>query len=348
MAKRKTLPKDFEEIVSTGDVSAIKAVFAKCDINAYGGYNKGNALSFRLDDEMMKWCVEQGADIEYVDAYGYTPLLLHAGHSYAQTQALCLIEMGADITYKGSFPSRTVMDNAVSSGSIEVVKRLCENGIGEETCTRALENAMKGACPLDALKLTCVAQYLIGERKSPVTEQMKTLMKKIGEEIEFYRSSMDKDFAAQIDAALEILYPLFDTQPVPKRVLFDGKTKIKVKSHTWQKQHAELWQLLVPGSGKADTMQGEVIRISGKLSYEILDNGCMNWDGEYRKLANALSDFLRTGKRLKEKEYTELDVIFGKIKDANEKEMCRLTELCVSWVLNNPEPVPTGETTYRR
>ena len=42
MAKRKTLPKDFEQLVEDGNEQEIKNVFERCDINVYGGYNKGN------------------------------------------------------------------------------------------------------------------------------------------------------------------------------------------------------------------------------------------------------------------------------------------------------------------
>lgn len=38
-SKRKTLPKNFEEIVAAGDEKAIMEVFQKCDVNAYGGQN---------------------------------------------------------------------------------------------------------------------------------------------------------------------------------------------------------------------------------------------------------------------------------------------------------------------
>lgn len=44
--KEKTLPKDFEQLVQTASDEDIKKVLGKCDINAYGGYNKGNALEF--------------------------------------------------------------------------------------------------------------------------------------------------------------------------------------------------------------------------------------------------------------------------------------------------------------
>ena len=75
MAKRKTLPKDFEQLVQTASDEDIKKVLGKCDINAYGGYNKGNALEFPLSEEMMRWLIEQGIDINYVDQYGYTAAL---------------------------------------------------------------------------------------------------------------------------------------------------------------------------------------------------------------------------------------------------------------------------------
>ena len=45
--KRKTLVKDFDEIFERGNEEEIKAIFEKCDINAYGGYDKTNALSFK-------------------------------------------------------------------------------------------------------------------------------------------------------------------------------------------------------------------------------------------------------------------------------------------------------------
>ena len=68
MAKRKTLPKDFEQLVQTASDEDIKKVLGKCDINAYGGYN-------------------------YVDQYGYTPLLYHAGRMSSEKQAIALVTL---------------------------------------------------------------------------------------------------------------------------------------------------------------------------------------------------------------------------------------------------------------
>ena len=351
MAKRKTLPKDFDVIVKSGDRETIKAVFDKCDINAYGGYGKGNALFFMLDDEMIKWCTDNGADINYVNQYGYTPLMEHAGNYYAQQQALCLMELGADIRAEGAFPKRSVMDIAVESGSIDVVKCLIEKGIdpnvkGAGDLT-SLERALYIARPFDIIRLEPVAEYLLNNG-AEVTPMLKQFMTKLGKEIEFRRPDMNSEYTPQIDAALEKMYALLDVEPVPKRVTYDGKSKIKIKGKTWQKQHSKLWDMLVPSSGHANTVQGEVIRISGKLGYEILDNGCINWDAQYRKLVTALEKYLHMGNMLESSEYDELAEIFKGIKNADEKAINRMTELCVKWVTMNTDAMPLEETEYTR
>ena len=96
--KRKTLVKDFEEIVERGNEEKIKAVFKKCDINAYGGFYKTNALGFLLPNEVMKWLVNQGADINYKGRFQMTPLHLHAHEINGQID--CLIRLGANIEAK--------------------------------------------------------------------------------------------------------------------------------------------------------------------------------------------------------------------------------------------------------
>ncbi len=69
---------------------------------------------------------------------------------------------------------------------------------------------------------------------------------------------------------------------------YDGVSPIFVKSKRWTQQFDELWKMLVPDKGHAFTVQGEVIRIVGKVTREILDNGSINWDSEYEKLTQAL------------------------------------------------------------
>ena len=104
----------------------------------------------------------------------------------------------------------------------------------------------------------------------------------------------------------------------------------------------------MPGSGYANTVQGEVIRITGKATYEILDNGCMNWDDDYRKMIVALKKYLQMGEKLSDAEYDEIAEITKDIKNKDEAALNRLTELSVKWVVQNPNPIAIGEIEYGR
>lgn len=54
------------------------------------------------------------------------------------------------------------------------------------------------------------------------------------------------------------------------------------------------------------------------------------------------------GNSLQEKEYEELDDIIHSIKDADEKEIDRMTELAVKWVTLNLEPITVENADYKR
>jgi hypothetical protein len=50
-------------------------------------------------------------------------------------------------------------------------------------------------------------------------------------------------------------------------------------------QFFEMWDRLVPESGQAATVQGEVVRAAGRLADEMLANGCCNWDDGFERLS---------------------------------------------------------------
>ena len=45
-AKKKTLPKNFVELLKAGELATLQAVFDTCDVDARGGYAKQTALAF--------------------------------------------------------------------------------------------------------------------------------------------------------------------------------------------------------------------------------------------------------------------------------------------------------------
>jgi len=53
---------------------------------------------------------------------------------------------------------------------------------------------------------------------------------------------------------------------------------------SWQKEFSELWDALVPAEGQAETLQGELVRIAGKLTDQAYRNGNMNWDRDHERM----------------------------------------------------------------
>ena len=108
------------------------------------------------------------------------------------------------------------------------------------------------------------------------------------------KESISKEQADELSSLLDEFFDRFDISPVvvPHIDKHDGVSAITVTGKTWKEQYNELWAYLVPESGKAQTVQGEMIRIIGKVSYEILDNGGLNWDADYRNMLKALSGYM--------------------------------------------------------
>ena len=116
----------------------------------------------------------------------------------------------------------------------------------------------------------------------------------------------------------------------------------------------QLWDLLVPKSGKAETAQGEVIRIAGRIQHEFLDNGCINWDDDFSKMLDAFLKYVQLGNGFSGNDLKSAEVLVQLLKDNGDKGFIddRLTTvLCscaVDWVKRNPEDIPLLDTDYNR
>ncbi|NDV66681.1 ankyrin repeat domain-containing protein [Bacteroides sp. 224] len=351
--KRKTLPADFEQIVTNAGSAELQAIFDKCDINAYGGFWKGNALTFcGINEEFIQWLVTQGIDLNAGDTWGYRPVSYQA--EYSSNNLKVLLELGADIEKRDNY-NCTPLCNAVSKCHIQAVTALLENGAdvhslngnGSDLMT-PLEKGLAHCSNIDICKMAEIADMLLAAG-AKTTPKMKNLVKKIGETFEFYRADFNKDYLPTTEQALEHLYHLFDAEPVAKRNIHNGIDPILVKSSTWQQQFAELWEMLIPGTGHAKTVQGEVIRITGKVSREILDNGAPNWNKGYKKLPQALPMYFAMGNQLPPQEHEEARSLSLSVSANSEDDtLNRLCELAVWWVLLNPEPIALQGVDYER
>lgn len=118
------------------------------------------------------------------------------------------------------------------------------------------------------------------------TPRMREFVTRIGEKFEFLRADYNPESVDKVSAALDRLYQIFDVEPVPRRYVHDGVSPIVINAQE-ENIFAALWQQLVPGIGAANSLQGEVIRIAGKIIYELDGNGGINWDADYKKMADA-------------------------------------------------------------
>ena len=368
-AKRKLLPKDFDVMLKAGDLAALRAVFDVCDLEARGGYSKHTALSFvDCPDDLVRWLIGQGADIEAQDSYQRTAL--HARAASRRGEIGLLLELGANIDavdYQGDTP----LHCAAQFANLDAVRRLIDQGARTHALSvmklTPLEAALQRCSNIDIPAVADIAALLLPadpqpakglgalikgvfrrtESRAPVTPRMRELVQRIGETFEFHRQGFNPDSVEATSAALDRLYQLFGATPVPRRVMHDGRTPIVARSKRWEDQHQELWATLVPSSGAASTVQGEVIRITGRVANEIEGNGGGNWDADYRKMTRALLTHLASGASLPPEDLDRAAKLVSEVRTRDEAA-ADLCQLAVRWVALNPAPMPLDPPDYRR
>ena len=115
-----------------------------------------------------------------------------------------------------------------------------------------------------------------------------------------------------------------------------------------------LWDSLVPSMGKAETAQGEIIRIAGRIQHEFLDNGCINWDSDFQKMLDAFLKYVQLGNGFSKEDLMYAELLVQLLKENGDRGFIddRLTTvLCscaMAWVKQNPETIPPLEADYIR
>ena len=351
--KRVTLPKEFNELLTDGNIDQLKAVYNKCELTAHNGrYSLSTALHFGgVPDELVIWLIEQGLDINIPDYYGATPLYRQA--ILGRDTVKLLLELGADIEKPNNYGD-TPLHMAAEFFHPKTVKFLIDKGANVN-----VENDM-GRTPLASVLMVCRGIYIaqtaeiasmLLDAGAKKTSKMKERVEQIGKDFEFHRESIHPDYIEAADKGLTKLYELFDVKPVAKRITHDGVSPILVKEGSWEEQYEELWSFLIPSSGAAKTVQGEVIRIPGRVRDELDRNGGVNWDRDYRKMLQAMPQYLSLGIPLSDQELEETKELIAQVhgKDFDdEPRLDRLCQLAIAWIKQNPEPLLLEKTSYKR
>ena len=345
--KKKTLPANFNELIEAKDLDALKAVFNECELNAYDRYSfKKPALSFYdIPLELMDWLIAQGADVNVKDEYDRTPLHYHAQVNDIERVTL-LLEKGADIESKAAYDETPLLGAGYHP---EVTALLIAKGANVKAKDDMNHNPMEVmlyAQSIDIPKAAKTAELYLKAGLKP-TKFAKEQITRIGEDFEFHRIDFNPEYLEETDAGLQQLYKLFNVSPVPRRIQHDGKSPIVLAGDTWEERYEQAWTLLVPGSGSATTVQGEVVRIAGRVNDELLRNAMGNWDKECRKMLTAISGYLQQGNPLLESELAEVADIQKHILEDDGTGSQRLCELATAWVVQNPEPIALGKVNYK-
>lgn len=368
--KKKLLPKDFEALLKKGDVDVLKAVFEITDVNARGGYSKQTALAYNdCPDELAQWLVASGAEVSAQDSYGATPLHSRAGHWQGRIDTL--LQLGADvhaIDQRGNTPlhdAARVRNVAAARTLLQYCARADTLNKDQQTpLVHALQdcdnNKITGVADIAELLLAAEAckskqasslfSKILGRDQgssSTVTAEMKEHVQRIGTNFEFHRAGFNRETVGETSAGLDKLYALFGVEPVPRRVVHDGKTPIIANASRWEDRHQELWQLLVPSEGAASTVQGEVVRISGQIADELERNGGVNWDADYKRMADAFLAHVGSGVPLPAAALADAGRLIGDVK-RRAGDTQRLCELAVAWVALNPNAIRLDKPTYAR
>ncbi|MCY7083605.1 ankyrin repeat domain-containing protein [Streptococcus oralis] len=351
--KRVTLPKEFKDLMDEGNIEALKAVYDHCELTAHDGrFSLCTPLHMGgVPDELVIWLVEKGLDINIPDYYGATPLYRQAILGRDTVKLLC--ELGADIEKPNRYGD-TPLHMAAEFFHPKTVKFLINKGANVN-----VENDM-GRTPLASVLMVCRGIYIaqtaeiasmLLEAGAKKTSAMKEKVENIGKDFEFHRESIHPDYIEAADKGLTKLYELFDVKPVEKRITHDGVSPIKLVEGSWEEQYEELWSFLIPSSGPAKTVQGEVIRIPGRVRDELDRNGGVNWDRDYRKMLQALPQYLSLGIPLSDQELEETKELIAQVhgKDFDdEPRLDRLCQLAIAWIKQNPEPLLLEKTSYKR
>lgn len=375
---RTTLPKGFIEFCydhmldwTAESIAECKQMLLPCDPNARdrGGY-KETALHKCIPLEVVEWLVERGADVNLANTYG-TPLFKHAAWGHYD---ICkyLIEHGADVNIT-AHGERTALISAVYSsrtGNYDTVCLLLAHGA--DPCHRAAawDNSRTPLRYLMAGRDTSwykdkpdIAEVLIKAQREQggiPEEEWKKIQENVsfmGHELELLKCDGVDEYCREIEAIMNRYYTIFDVAPAKPVLKHDGKSPIEVDGKcSVVEQHNALWDYLVPASGKCATVQGEVIRITGRVDSEANCNGGANWDAEYRKMLDALGQYFLLGNALDGHELEkaqEAAIEINRFKAAPgcfgcQKQIDFLTELAVKWVRQNPEPIALDGVAYKR
>ena len=351
MRLRKTLPADIEQIIASGDVEAVARAVERCEVGAYlrGSAYEPRLMHFPASEEITDFLLARGEDINSRDRYQRTPI-------HARVRSRCLDQIPMLIARGGDINARDTSDQTALFGVVERfpladVSRMIAWGADPRVVA---DSRVHGKSTLMEYALRQESLF-DAPRALPVMRLLLSLGAPVGERVPVALRSMDRmrctfvthglpDHLSQsrvdeASAALSELCALFGVeQREAQRAPVVGEQLELDPSVPALRQHGELWDLLVPDSGQCQTLQGEVIRIAGRVGYEVYDNGGINWDRSFGKLLDQYLSVVRSGLPMPPDSVARAEAAVASLKSRSMSHQAvdDITELAVAWVRLNP------------
>ena len=169
--KRNTLPRDFVELLKSGDLATLQAVFETCDVDAREGFAKRTALAFdECPDALARWLVSRGADLGATDTWGNTPL--HSRARSWRSNIAVLLELGADVN-ADTASIGTPLHAAADSKHAETARQLLLHGARVDALNKEgltpLEIALRGCNNADLDRMPAFVKVMLdaGAARTP-------------------------------------------------------------------------------------------------------------------------------------------------------------------------------------
>ncbi|MFT3712366.1 MAG: ankyrin repeat domain-containing protein [Archangium sp.] len=150
----------------------------------------------------------------------------------------------------------------------------------------------------------------------------------------------------------ELFADLPDALPEVKKqevvVMTEGRIPDGPPGAKWQQEHDRLWKLLVPARAEAPTLQGELIRCTGRLASEAFRNGNINWDARFEDMCRFIGDAVGEGDAFDKNERLEIRTWLATVKNEHRapdlsgegSAYYRLSEAAVKYCQRTPELRP--------
>lgn len=215
---RKTLPKNFQELIQNGVDEEIQAALMKCEVGAYDYPSSKNTALFYtgLSRGVIEWLLARGERLNHRNSYGRIPL--HAQAEVPNGAVLLYLELGAEVNAVDR-ARETPLFRAAVSYQTENMKILLAHGAdmyqkSKVSGCNALEAMLSQSTNGNIEKAVSVSEIFLSAGM-PVSPAMQKSVTRMGRDYEFFKNLFLPQTNVTAKQGIERLYELFDVLPVP-------------------------------------------------------------------------------------------------------------------------------------